>query len=380
MNRDSRSRKGMEFMSNAKNAGYTKEYNRQQILRLLRQQPQSRADLARQTGLTRAAISLIVEELMAEGLVKESVLSADTHSRGRTPVLLKLRQEGGYAIGVRLTRSRFRVGLCDLRGGVLRSQTLPLPENGAALIEILEQAANDLLQEIPRDRVLGVGVSAPGPLDAQKGVILNPPGFEAYHGFEVAEIAQRLKLPVWLENDANAEALHNYMDGDFPGRNSFLLLAINGGIGSGVIRKGKLLHECELGHVSLDLNGPQCACGNRGCLEMLASNSAILAAYPQYQSWEGLMASPQAEEALERQGKYLASALVNFLNLMPVETVLLGGSAETERLVPIIRKHMAGRTLWLDGGSLPVLPALNAPDGDIREAAAIVIGRWLRIC
>jgi predicted NBD/HSP70 family sugar kinase len=367
-------------MSNAKNAGYTKEYNRQQILRLLRQQPQSRADLARQTGLTRAAISLIVDELMAEGMVKESVLPADTRSRGRTPVLLKLRHEGAYALGVRLTRTKCRVGLCDLRGGVLRTQTMPLPKNGAALIEILEQAANDLLQDIPRDRVLGVGVSAPGPLDAQKGVILNPPGFEAYHGFEVSEIALRLGLPVWLENDANAEALHNYMDGDFPGRDSFLLLAINGGIGSGVIRKGKLLHECELGHVSLDLHGPQCACGNRGCLEMLACNTRILAQFPEYSTWDALMASPKGEEALQLQGKYLAAALVNFFNLMPVETVLLGGSAETERLAPIIQKHMAGRTLWLGERTVPVLPALQAPDGDIRSAAAIVLGRWLRIC
>ena len=367
-------------MSNAKNAGYTKEYNRQQILRLLRQQPLSRADLARHTGLTRAAISLIVEELMAEGLVKESVLPADTHSRGRTPVLLKLRHEGAYALGVRLTRTKCRVGLCDLRGGVLCARTLPLPENGTALTDALAVTAEELLQNIPRDKVLGVGVSAPGPLDAQEGVILNPPGFEAYHGFRVSGIAQRLELPVWLENDANAEALHNYMDGDFPGRDSFLLLAINGGIGSGVIRRGKLLHECELGHVSLDLNGPLCACGNRGCLEMLATNDRILQQFPGFDRWDALMASPRADEAIDLQGKYLAGALVSFFNLMPVETVLLGGDAETARLAPVIRKHMEGRTLWLDGRSLSVLPALRAADGDIRSAAAIVLGRWLRIC
>ena len=367
-------------MSNAKNAGYTKEYNRQQILRHLRREPVSRAELARRTGLTRAAISLIVDELMAEGMVKESVLPADTHGRGRTPVLLKLRHEGAYALGLRLTRRSCRVGLCDLRGGVLRTRTLPLPENGAALTEVLGSAVDELLQDIPRERVLGMGVSAPGPLDAQQGVILNPPGFEAYHGFGMSGISQRLGMPVWLENDANAEALHNCMDGDFSGRDSFLLLTVNGGVGSGVIRRGKLLHECELGHVSLDLNGPLCPCGNRGCLEMLASNRSILARFPQYDSWDALMASPQGEEALALQGQYLAAALVSFFNLMPVDTVLLGGSAETERLAPIIQAHMAGRTLWLGGRTVPVLPALRAPDGDIRSAAAIVLGRWLKIC
>lgn len=367
-------------MASAKNAGYTKEYNRQQILRLLRQQPLSRADLARQTGLTRAAISLIVDELMADGMVKESALPADGHVRGRTPVLLKLRHEGAYAVGVRLTRRECRVGLCDLRGGVLCAQTLPLPENGHGLTELLASTVDAILRDVPRQKVLGVGVSAPGPLDAQNGVILNPPGFEAYHGFAMEGIARRLGLPVWLENDANAAALHNYMDGDFPGRDNFLLLTVNGGIGSGVIRRGKLLHECELGHMSLDLQGAKCACGNRGCLELLASNNSILSRFPKFDSWEALMASSKADEAMELQGSYLAAALVNFFNLMPVDTVLLGGSAETERLAPIIRRHMQGRTLWLGGRELPVLPALHTPDSDIREAASIALGRWLRIC
>jgi predicted NBD/HSP70 family sugar kinase len=317
---------------------------------------------------------------MAEGFVKESAAVAENHARGRMPVLLKLRHEGAYALGVRLTRSQCRVGLCDLRGGVLRTQTLPLPQNGTALMKALETVVDALLQDVPKDRVLGVGVSAPGPLDAQMGVILNPPGFEAYHGFKVAEVAERLGLPVWLENDANAEALHNYMDGDFPGRDSFLLLTVNGGVGSGVIRKGKLLRECELGHVSLDLNGPKCACGNRGCLEMLASNQRILACFADYDTWDALMASPRAEEALQLQGKYLAAALVSFFNLMPVDTVLLGGSAETERLAPMIQSHMAGRTLWLGERTASIRPALQAADGDICSAAAIVLGRWLKIC
>ena len=107
-------------MSGAKNAVYTREYNRLLILRHLRQQPASRAELARQTGLTRAAISIITEELMDDGFIKESSHPAD-HSRGRTPVLLKLHPDGAYAVGVCLTRQECRVGLCDFRGRLLGS-------------------------------------------------------------------------------------------------------------------------------------------------------------------------------------------------------------------------------------------------------------------
>lgn len=372
-------------MANAKNAGFTKEYNRLQILRLLRQQPASRAELARLTGLTRAAISLITEELMGEGVIKESSQTADGHARGRTPVLLKLHPNGAYAVGIRLTRRDCRVGLCDFRGRLLAHTEVPVPQKAEAIIEPLAQAVEGLLgsHAVPREKLLGIGVTAPGPVDCAGGTILNPPGFDAFHGFALGSRLQgRLGIPVHLENDANAAALHNYMDGQFSGKENFLLLMVDSGVGSGAILDGKLLHRCELGHTTIDHRGPKCACGNRGCVEVFASIPRILKAFPGHGDWEGLLASEDGDAALKLQAKYLACAIVNFTNLLPVETVLLSGQLHScaDRLAPMIRAELHGRALSLDKQAVTVLPALHNPDGGIQEACSIVIGRYLKIC
>lgn len=372
-------------MADAKNAGFTKEYNRLQILRLLRQQPASRAELARLTGLTRAAISLITEELIGEGVVKESSQTADGHCRGRTPVLLKLHPNGAYAVGIRLTRQDCRVGLCDFRGRLLGQTQLPLPKKAAAITEPLAAAVESLLLEhaVPRQRLLGVGVAAPGPVDREGGIILNPPGFDAFHGFAICQgLQQRLGIPVLLENDANAAALHNYMDGQFSGKENFLLLMVDSGVGSGAILDGKLLHRCELGHTSIDYRGPKCACGNRGCVEMFAATPRILKAFPGYDDWDKLVSSEDGDGALKLQAKYLASAIVNFTNLLPMETVLLSGQLRScaDRLAPMILSELHGRALSLDKQAVTVLPALYTPDGSVQEACSIVIGRYLHIC
>jgi predicted NBD/HSP70 family sugar kinase len=371
-------------MSNAKNAGYTKEYNRLQILRYLRQQPASRAELARRTGLTRAAISLITEELMASGFIKESGQSID-HGRGRTPVLLKLHPDGAYAVGICLTRQDCRVGLCDFRGRLLGSRSMPLPKRAQELAAVVGSAVETLVEEnsVCKEKILGAGVVTPGPVDAQSGIILNPPGFSAFHGFAICEsLRQRLGLPVLLENDANASALHNYMDGQFPGKENFLLLLVDSGVGSGAIMDGKLLRRCELGHTSIDYRGPKCACGNRGCLETFAATPRIMKAFPGYDSWESLMKSEEGDGALKLEAKYLASAIVNFTNLLPAQTVLLTGQLRdhAERLAPMIQAELCGKALLLDKGAITILPALHTPEEGVQASCSVVIGRYLGIC
>lgn len=371
-------------MADAKNAVYTKEYNRAQILRLLRQQPVSRAELARLTGLTRAAISLIIEELMAEGFVKESAAVAENHARGRMPVLLKLCADAMYAVGVRLTRRDCRVGLCDFRGRVIARECLPLPKKADSLILPLAEAVKRMVAACAIDpaKLLGVGVAAPGPVDGQAGVILNPPDFDDYQGFAIGSaLSKVLDLPVWLENDANAAALHNYMDGQFSGKENFLLLMVDSGVGSGVIWRGKLLHDCELGHTSIDYRGTRCACGNRGCLETYAAIPRILKRFPAYGDWDALLASEDSDSALKLQADFLAAGIVNAANMLPVETVLLSGQLRrcADRLAPMICSALQGRTLALGKREVLIQPALDTPDGDLQEACSIAIGRYLQI-
>lgn len=374
--------------SGVKNALYTKQYNRLKILRLLRQEPLSRASLARLTGLTRAAISLITEDLIGEGMIRESSLPTQSRLRGRTPVLLELCEDATYAIGIRLTRSSCHIGICNFQGRLITQTHLPLESDAEALMLPMADAVSRLLKKsgIPREKLLGVGVSAPGPVDALSGKILNPPDFPGFRDFPIgSRLHDLLKLPVYLENDANAAALHNYMDGSFADKDNFLLLIVDNGVGSGVISRGKLLRSggftCELGHMSIDFRGPRCACGNRGCLEVFAATHRLLAQFPGYDSWQALMASADAPAALRTEAEYLAAAILNFSNILHIDAVLLAGDLQAQcgRLAPLIQQNMQGHSLTLGEKELAILPALQGSDSHVREACSIVFGHYLEV-
>lgn len=157
-----------------RNADYTKEYNRKAVLRILRHKAMSRAELARATGLTRAATSLIVEELLNLGIVTE--LAPQSVGRGRSATPLALRANCYYALAVDLARKGCSVGLCDMAGHLLQCKKLPDQDNlvGAIITEL-----KAMLATVERDKVLGIGISSPGPLDCEGGRILNPPGLNA---------------------------------------------------------------------------------------------------------------------------------------------------------------------------------------------------------
>ena len=268
-----------------KNSAYTKSYNRRRVLSLLQCAPLSRAELSRQMGLTRAAISLITEELISEGLIRESKEAQQSSGPGRAPTNLQLCDGVLFAVGVSLSRSGVLVGLEDLKGNVL------------CQLEVEQQTPEGLITAIRQvigntQKILGIGVSSPGPVDSVNGKILNPPNFPHWSNYSIGEIlGNAFSLPVYLEKDANAAALYNRRNGDFEEKDDFLLLYMGGGIGSGIISQGRLLRHCELGHTSICHDGPVCSCGNRGCLEAYASIDSILKNHP-CDSWETLMATP----------------------------------------------------------------------------------------
>ena len=165
-----------------RNADYTREYNRKAVLRILRRQAMSRAELARATGLTRAAASLIVEELLNAGVVTE--LAPQSAGRGRNATPLVLRPDSYYALAVDLARKGCTVGLCDIGGNLL--QCRELPEQGDMVAAIIGALAA-LLETVDKSKVLGIGISAPGPLDCESGRILNPPRFERWHGVDIGK-------------------------------------------------------------------------------------------------------------------------------------------------------------------------------------------------
>lgn len=374
---------------NARNAEYTKEYNRKMFLRLLRTQPLSRAEVARRMGLTRAATSLIADELLREGLVVETV-AQQTHV-GRTPMPLMLRPDAGYAVGVYLNRDGCTAGIVGMDGQVHSSIRLHLDGTGDDKLDTLAEALEQMISDtgIGRQKLVGIGVSAPGPLDGESGRILNPPRFDLWHNTAIGAILEtRLQVPVYLENNASCLARYNQGKPEAGGSEDFLLLLVDSGVGSGVISGGKVLKGAgyftsELGHTSIDYQGRPCACGNIGCLETYAAIPNLLKGTG-FSNWKQVidaLPAPDAAAILEREAGFLAAGVTNLINMVSVDTVLLAGDVlyGADRIAPLLEERINTRTLRRDILPVKVSPACSGPDSGIQAAADVAFGRYLSV-
>ena len=365
-----------------RNADYTKEYNRKAILRILRRTAMSRAELARATGLTRAATSLITEELLNLGIVTE--LAPQSVGRGRCATPLTLRSDCYYALAVDLARKGCRMALCDMAGTVLDSRRLPEQEDSPeAIIAQLTQ----LLETVDRSKVLGIGISTPGPLDRENGRILNPPRFERWHGVQIGKLlSDALEMPAYLEHDVCAMALHQLEMGQ---SRNFMLVFIDIGIGAAIMSGGKLLGNStyftgELGHTSIRFDGRLCECGNRGCLETYASIPALLEG-TQFHSWEELVdhvgLDPEARKLLDQEAVYLSSGLINLLNLIPVDTIYLAGDVtyRYELLAQRLQREIAARALDRNAADIQIFPAYQNENVQVLSAAEVVFSKFFTV-
>lgn len=376
-------------MSAPRNAEYTKSYNKKTFLRLLRRAKLSRADAARALGLSRAASSLIAEELIREGLITESPIAAATRS-GRPPIALSVAPDAAYAVGVYLNRDGCTAGVVSLSGDVVSRARFRLDEKEKT--EALCRSLTKLIEAsgVPKEKLLGVGISAPGPLDSREGIILNPPQFSLWHGTRIAyEVESRLALPTLVEN--NAASLASYYIGkpDTEGSESFLLLLVDSGVGSGLVLKNKLFYGAgsdtgELGHISIKHDGRLCACGNRGCLEAYAAMPALLAG-SRFASWEDVMnerlLSEEAGSLFTQETEYLASAIVSAVNLLGIDTVLLAGDLcyEGEATAKHVGAAVKSRLLRQGEKPFSVLSVRSDENTGLASAAEIVFDRYLRI-
>ncbi|WP_326582515.1 ROK family transcriptional regulator [Streptomyces sp. NBC_00481] len=288
----------------------------------------SRLELAERTGLTPQAVSKITARLRADGLVTEAGYRASTGGKPRT--VLRLVPDAGHAVGLHLDRDELTAVLCDLTGTVVAERQGPLNlgagadavvEGAAREVEALLAAASESRTAMPDDPthesygspllpVLGVGVALPGPLDHLHGILHRVTGFPEWDGFPLrAALARRLGMPVVVDKDTNAAALGLAAIAGAHG--SFAYLHLGTGLGAGlvidgVVHRGARTRAGEFGHQVVQLDGPLCECGNRGCVEALC-----LAA----------MARGDVDEA----ARVLGTGAANLVGLLDIELVLLGG-------------------------------------------------------
>ncbi|MGW3555911.1 ROK family transcriptional regulator [Streptomyces sp. NPDC000963] len=316
----------------------------------------SRLELAERTGLTPQAVSKITARLRAEGLATEAGHRASTGGKPRT--VLRLVPSAVHAVGVHLDRDELTALLTDLAGTAvaLRRRPVDLGAGAGPVLDAVTEEVRALLGEGGEGRaVLGAGVAMPGPLDHRAGVPGRVTGFPEWAGHPVrAELARRLGLPVVLDKDTNAAALGLAVRPGAPG--SFAYVHLGTGLGAGLVLGGAPLRgdrtgAGELGHQTVQLDGPPCDCGGRGCLEVLC-----------------LAAVARGEHA--GAARILGAGAANLVRLLDIDQVLLGGRvvlAAPEVFADGVREVLAGL-------------GLTAPVGVVAERDAVAEGAaWLTL-
>ncbi|MGW0705043.1 ROK family protein [Streptomyces sp. NPDC002643] len=331
----------------------------------------SRLELAERTGLTPQAVSKITARLRADGLLTEAGQRASTGGKPRT--VLRLVPDAGHAVGLHLDRDELIAVLCDLTGAVVaeRRAALSLGAGSDAVVEGAAREVGALLASagsgagagadvggggaLPGLTVLGVGVALPGPLDHLHGVLHRVTGFPEYEGFPLrAALARRLGMPVVVDKDTNAAALGlaagESAEAGAGAHGSFAYLHLGTGLGAGLViggnvHRGARTRAGEFGHQVVQLDGPLCGCGNRGCIEALC-----------------LAAVGRGD--LEEAARVLGAGAANLVGLLDIELVLLGGRTIEAR--PDVFVHGVGAVLdeWARRqGEEPAVPVRVASGG-----------------
>jgi predicted NBD/HSP70 family sugar kinase len=325
--------------------GWLRHRNRQRVITVLRTQGRiSQADIARATGLSRTTISTVVGELKDLGLVSY-VNGKESHPRGGRPaVQLVLQNPEQVVVGIDFGHSHVAVALADLAHNVLAERRWDLDVNNRA-VAALDTAAR-MVEELRTElgvelrNVMGAGIGIPGPVDRARGKSGSATILPGWVDLRIAaEMTERLGLPVEIENDANLGALAELTWGAGKDCSNFAYIKAATGIGAGIVIDGRLLRGAtgtagEIGHTTLDEGGALCYCGNRGCLETVASGPAILHLVGPV-GGETLTLARLVELALNGDlrcrraiadaGREIGVAIAGLCNLINPERVIVGG-------------------------------------------------------
>jgi len=342
--------------------GTARDINSRIMLNLVRKhQPVSRADLMRHSGLQRSTVSVITGQLIGERWLREGGIGQ--LPRGRRPTFLHLNEKRSGIFGINIQPLATDIALSDLNGHFLARQTMPTPNNPDIFVSQLNSRILQLKKQYPMSTYEGIGVSLPGRVDLSSQKFIFAPNLNWQCGDLKAQLEKATGLPVSMENAANACALSEFWFGNHPeGARNLVVVTVSEGIGVGMILNGQLVRgnsglAGEFGHVPTDEDGPACGCGNRGCWEVYASNSAAVRHYNEsgdrrnpVRTFGELLTmaqcgNRQAGKSLERMAEYLGKGIAMLVTgLAPDIIVVIGEVADAwERINPIITETVQQR-------------------------------------
>jgi predicted NBD/HSP70 family sugar kinase len=346
--------------------------NRRIVLNLVRRhQPISRAALARQSGMQRSTVSAIAEQLIAERWVLEGAVGQ--LPRGRKPTFLHLNSDRAGIIGVDIQPHATTLAVSTMDSRFLAQEQISTGADPAEFIARLGRRVTDLMHAYPKNSYEGIGVSLPGRIDSSSHRLIFAPNL----GWNDLDLQTPLEkatgLPVQLENAANACALAELWSGrNCDGVTNLVAVTVSDEIGVGIVIHGQLLRGStgaagEFGHVSILADGPPCRCGNFGCWEVMASNSAAMRYYAESASTRKgdigsksamarvpfgdiLRLADQGDEkaarALDRMAHYLGAGIAMLVTGLAPDVLVVVGEVTRAwaRVGPVVAQTVKARS------------------------------------
>jgi len=354
-----------------------KEINNNHVLNLLVQNRQiSRAQLAKLTGLSRATISMLVDELIEIGLVSEA--GQGSSSGGRPPIILQFNPNTAYALGAHMQDNEWTVVATNLDGTIIHSLGSPIPQNSPEqAVNTLSFLVQQIISQAAGAPILpAIGIGSPGLVDISSGTIQSAVDIGWFQVPLAKLIQEKLGLPAYVVNRSKGGALAEMWSGGVNRNQDLIYISIGTGVAAGILHQGQLYHGAnssagELGHVTIIPDGPACPCGNHGCLQQLISEHALAARareklksgmpsslyalaghHPErLTAYDVIDAAEEGDslacEVIDTAAEYLAIAVGNLINLFNPEKIVIGGPVgnRSRRLATSLQEKASYRAM-----------------------------------
>jgi glucokinase-like ROK family protein len=387
-----------------------KNLNKHAIIDLIRFTPNgiSRVELARELNLTRAAITSIINDLQAMGIVDE--VEGQIRS-GRKPIVLEINPHRGYVVGMDMGATHVTMLLANYAAHVVKDieWTIDIDDGPQKIISQIDEHLHQMLMEmnLRMEEIKAICLGVPGPVVLRGGMVSEPPIMPGWDKFPIESYIQSLwDVPVTLGNDAELGAIGEWAYGAGRGEENLAYVKVGRGIGAGLLLDGQIYHGAdgsagEIGHITIDENGPLCSCGNRGCLEAVAGGNAVarraMGLVKKGQRTELAMIRPVdsiqskdviaaacngdliAQQILSETGAHLGTAIAGLVNLFNPSMIIVGGGVSQigDLLLEPIRQTVQKRSLRMASKRLRISTALlgrrSSAMGAVVQALSLIL-------
>ncbi|MEH7546292.1 xylose repressor [Neobacillus vireti] len=358
--------------------------------------PISRAKLSEKTGLNKSTVSSQVNTLIEKNLIFE--IGQGQSSGGRKPVMLVFNKNAGYSIGIDIGVDYMNCILTDLKGNIVHEDyQLVESQSSEEIKDVLILKINNLKAQMPESPygLIGIGLCVPGLVNSEQKVIFTPNLDWNYELDLKPLIEQEFKVPVFLENEANAGAYGEKEFGAAKNYENLVYVSVHTGIGVGIIINNDLYRGVrgfagEMGHLTIDLNGLKCSCGNRGCWELYASEKALIKSLSRQQQEKlfnqdiiqlANQNNPDILMALQKFGFFLGIGLTSILNTFNPQAVIIRNNI-VEALPMVlnsIKNSVTSRTYQQLENSYELLPSSLGKNAPALGACSIAIEQFLEM-